>query len=174
MSLYDAGGRWAWKTDSKRQGVEHHKPSGSQLCPSLPRTQNRRCWKLLTLHSEVQHEAPWQVVQEISLPSRHCFCRSALALWWLNRAGGTLTHYPAKGYSCSKEMEGLSQIFGRKIQSPEQAHKISQSKMPSINVQIATTQSPRGRLVSWIRQMNITAECCCDYVMLSKLLRKYK
>jgi len=44
-------------------------------------------------------------------------------------------------------------------------------KENALNIQIATTWSPRERLVSCRRQMNITPECCYVCVMLSELLR---
>jgi len=56
-------------------------PSGNQLWPLLPGTQNIRCWESVTL----RHEAPLQVIQEVSfhlLSERYCFCHPVLSLWW--------------------------------------------------------------------------------------------
>lgn len=148
VCLYDAGGREDWKTDPKWQGVNTTNLLGVNCSTQFL---EHKTWSAGTQVTRYAEGTTWSPstsspgdIASFSFRKRHCFCQSALSLWWLGRPGGTLMCYPTKGYSCYKEMEGL-QTLGRKIQSPQQAHKISQSKMPSI----ARQQQPNLQEEGW-------------------------
>lgn len=74
----------------------------------------------MALHTEGQQEAPSQVVQEVSLHSplaRDSAFGTLLFLCggWAEQVSPDVN--PTKGYSCSREVEELSQTPGRKTQS---------------------------------------------------------